>query len=445
MRTVLRNAAWIWTGERLLERTQVEIVDGRIESVGAESAAPADETIDLAGCLLIPGLISLHHHFFQHLTRAWPGLHRARSKEWLAGLYPVWARMDTTGIAAAARVAAAELLLSGTTTSVDHAFLLGASGDERLAAQAQAVAALGLRQHIVRSGLPGMFDPAEALVEQCRADIARWHDPAPGSMLRLDLGPSNIAYDKPDFMRALADLAVQHGCGLHVHFHPRAAERELSRRQNGREPIDFLDACGWLRPGTWFAHCTELDDADIARMAERGVGIVHCPRTVLRMGYRMPRLDRWRAAGIPVGIGADGAGSNDAGAFLADVRLALLLHRAGTGDSAEPERDWLSPQDVLAMATRGAAAILRRPELGAIEPALRADLAAFDLRGLDLAGALNDPLGGFLLAGSATRAKLTMVDGRVRVRDGRLVDADEQAIAAECTRLSRVLAGRADG
>ena len=228
-------------------------------------------------------------------------------------------------------------------------------------------------------------------------------------------------------------------------MHPRAAERDLSRKLNGREPIDYLDSCGWLRPGTWFAHCTELDDNDIARMAERGVGIAHCPRTVLRMGYRMPRLDRWRAAGIPVGIGADGAGSNDAGAFLADVRLALLLHRAGTGDTADPQRDWLTPEDALKMATSGAAAILRRPEIGAIAPGLRADLAAFDMRGVDVAGALNDPLAGFLLAGSATRAMLTMVDGKVRVRDGRLVDADEQAIAAECNRLSGVLARRADG
>lgn len=444
MRTVLRNAAWIWTGARLLERAEVSVVDRRIEAVHAGPiGAPADETIDLDGCLLIPGLVSLHHHFFQHLTRAWPGLHRAPSKEWLAGLYPVWGRMDARHIAAAARAAAAELLLCGTTTSVDHAFLLGSAGDERLSAQAEAVRALGLRQHLVRSGLPGMFDPEDALLEQCRADLARWHDPAPGSMLRLDLGPSNVAYDKPRFMRAIAELAAEYGCGLHVHLHPRGAERELSLRLNGKGPVDFLDQHGWMRPGTWCAHCTELDEHDMARFAERGVGIVHCPRTVLRLGYRLPALHRWRAAGIRVGIGADGGGSNDGGAFLSDVRLALLLHRAGTADSVDPQRHWLAPEDALAMATREAAAILRRPELGAIEPGACADLAAFDLRGLDVAGALNDPIAGFLLAGTATRAKLTMVDGRVRVRDGRLVDGDEQAIAAEANALSRFLAGTA--
>lgn len=450
MRILLRNASWVWTGTELLERADVSVVDGRIEAVQASIAAPADEAFDLAGSLLMPGLVNLHHHFFQHATRAWPGLHRAPSEHWLAGLYPVWGLMDAQDIAAAARAAAAELLLCGTTTSVDHAFMLRTGGEERLAGQIEAVRALGLRQHIVRSGLPGLGGRFSALadaegpfLEQCRSDVARWHDAGAGSMLRLDLGPSNVPYDHPRLLRALAELATEHGCGLHVHLHPRRAERELCARLNGVGPVDFLASTGWLRPGTWFAHCTELDDHDMARMAETGVGIAHCPRTVLRLGYAVPPVHRWRAAGIRVAIGADGGGSNDAGAFLADIRLGLLLHRAGTAGSVDPLRDWLAPVDALAMATRVPAAILRRPELGVIEPGACADLAAFDLRGVDVAGALNDPLAGFLLAGSTTRARLTMVDGVVRVREGRLVGADEQAIAAECNERSRRLFSRA--
>ena len=454
----MRNLAWVWTGlpgQPLIEQAHVSVRDGCIESVqAAPIAGPADEAIDLDGCLLIPGLISLHHHFFQHVTRAWPGAHRAASEDWLAKLYPVWARMDSQDIAAAARNAAAELLLSGTTTAVDHAFLLGARGDERLAAQLEAVSGLGLRQHLVRSGLPGigarvqarlsptvveaLIDEDHAWLAQCRADLRRWHDASPGSMLRLDLGPSNIAYDKPALMSALAALAAEHGCGLHAHYHPRAAERELCRRLNGVAPIDYLDRAGWLRQGAWFAHCTELDDEEIERFAARAVGIAHCPRTVLRLGYGMPRLHAWRRAKVKVGIGADGGASNDAGAFIADVRLALLLHRAGGSDASQ----WLSPEDALAMATSDAAAILGRPELGAIAPGKRADLAAFDMRGLDVAGALADPLAGFLLAGSQTRAKLTMVDGRIRVRDGKLVGHDERAIADETNARNRALSDR---
>jgi cytosine/adenosine deaminase-related metal-dependent hydrolase len=440
MRIVLRNARWILTPEGLREGGSVSVADGRIEAVHAAPGEPAGEAIDLEGCLLLPGLISLHHHFFQHVTRAWPGAHRAASKEWLATLYPVWAAMDARDIAAAARNAAAELLLSGTTTAVDHAFLLGERGDQRLEAELEAVNGLGLRLHLVRSGLPGItfIDEGEAWLAQCRADVDRWHDRSPGSLLRLDLGPSNVAYDRPALMRALADLAAEHGCGLHAHYHPRPAERELCRRLNGRDPLEYLEAAGWLGRRTWFAHCTELDDAEIERFAAHGVGIAHCPRTVLRLGYRLPRLHAWRAAGVKVGIGADGGASNDAGAFLADVRLALLLHRAGGADASQ----WLSPEEALALATSEAAAILGRPELGAIAPGMRADLAAFDLRGLDVAGALNDPLAGFLLAGSQTRARLTMVEGRVCVRDGRLVAQDEHALAAETNARSRALSDR---
>jgi cytosine/adenosine deaminase-related metal-dependent hydrolase len=459
MRILLRNVRWVYSGGELLEHGQVLVTDGRIESVQQGPIEPAaearfDEIVDLEGCLLIPGLISLHHHFFQHLTRAFPGAHRAAAEDWLLKLYPVWGEMTTQDIAAAARNAAAELLLSGTTTCADHAFLLGDRGDERLAAQVDAVLGLGLRMHLVRSGLPGIGGRVESrlssatlqsLVDeqgpwlaQCRTDLRRWHDAASGAMLRLDLGPSNIPYDKPALMRACAELAAEYGCGLHAHYHPRPAERDLCRRLNGMAPIDFLEAAGWLRPGTWFAHCTELDDGEIERFAARGVGIVHCPRTVLRLGYRMPRLHLWRRAGIRVGIGADGAASNDGGAFISDVRLAMLLHRAGGPDA----QDWLDPQDVLAMATRDAAAILRRPELGAIAAGMCADLAAFDLSGLDCAGSLQDPLAGFLLAGSQPRAMLTMVNGRIRVREGRLV-VDERRIAEETNARSRALSDRA--
>ena len=450
MRTVLRNARWVHTGKELLEHAHVVVSEGRIEAVSREPVH-GDEAIDLNGCLLMPGLISLHHHFFQHVTRAWPGAHRAASEDWLIALYPAWAHLTPEDVAAAATSAAAELLLSGTTTAVDHAFRL--PGDA-LAAQIAAVSQLGLRLHLVRSGLPGLGARVEArlsptvrqsLIEdedrwlaQCRADLRRWHDASSGAMLRLDLGPSNVAYDRPGLMGACAELAAEHGCGLHAHYHPRPAEREHCRRLHGVAPLEFLERAGWLRPGTWLAHCTELDDAEIERFAAHGVGIAHCPRTVLRLGYRIPRLHDWRRAGVRVGIGADGGASNDGGAFIADVRLALLLHRAGNPDAS----GWLAPEDALAMATREAAALLRRPELGTMAPGMRADLAAFDVSGLDCAGSLQDPLAGLLLAGTGTRARMTMVDGRVCVRDGRLVNGDEQRIAAEANARNQALTER---
>jgi 8-oxoguanine deaminase len=465
MRTVLRNASWIATcddAQPWLEQSHVSIVDGRIECVQtAPITLPADETVDLHGCLLMPGLVNLHHHFFQTVTRAHPALHRAAAQDWLVNLLPMWAELEPADIAAAARNVAAELLLSGTTTSADHAFMFSDRGDERIAAQIDAVRSLGLRQHLVRSCQPVIGGPVEtrlsaimrwrmqtliddeqAVLAQCRADMERWHDPRPGSMLTLALGPSTVPFGMPRLMRDLADLAEQQGCGLHAHYHPLQAERALCLKLNGHSPLAFLDAAGWLRPGTWLAHCTELDDEEIERFAASGVGVVHCPRTVLRLGYRMPRLAQMRRAGVKIAFGADGSASNDGGAFIADVRLALLMHRAGTADEADTARDWLAPLDALKMATRGAALMMGRPEIGMIAPGLCADLCAFDLSGVDCAGGLADPLGGFLMAGSGTRARLTMVHGRILVREGRLVEHDEAAIAAETNARAAALYAR---
>ena len=469
MRTVLANAEVVWTGDRTApcpRPAHVSVVDGVIEHVQAAPIvatpdAPIDRRIDLRGCLLIPGLINLHHHFFQSVTRAWPGLHTAGSPVWLTGLYTVWARMTDDDCTVAARNAMAELLLSGATTSVDHAFLLGTASDARLAAEAAAAHTLGLRLHLVRSGLPtiggrveagvravlgdagfaSLVDEPDALLAACERDVANWHDPGEGAMLRIDLGPSNVPYEAPTLLEGLADLARRAGCGLHMHFHPRVTERALCARLHGLQPVELLERSEWLTPRTSLVHCTELDDNDIDAFAAHGVGVVHCPRTVVRLGYAMPRIARLRARGVTIGVGADGAASNDAGNFLGDLRLAGLLHRVGASDG-DPAREWLAPDDVLHMATTDAARLLGRADIGRIAPGLRADLAAFDLQGIDLAGGVEDPIGGFLLAGSAPRAQLTMVDGRVVVRDGALVDADEAAIAAATRDASRRLRRR---
>jgi 8-oxoguanine deaminase len=206
--------------------------------------------------------------------------------------------------------------------------------------------------------------------------------------------------------------------------------------------VEYLGKSGWLQPGTWFAHCTQLDDTDIATFAERGVGVCHCPRTVLRLGYPIPRIADMRAAGVQVGFGVDGAASNDGGAFSNDLRLALLLHRSGDRDPIS-EKSWLDPSDALLMATRNAARLLGRNDIGRLVRGLCADIAVFKLTGMEYGGALNDPLAGFLLAGVSSRAWATIVNGRVVVRDGRLATMDEDQIAAATSMSSAALIDRA--
>jgi 8-oxoguanine deaminase len=467
MSTVLTNANWIYTCDDdrpLVESGYIVIEDGRIASIG--SGAPStvgDEVIDLWGAIVVPGLINLHHHFFQTISRAVPVVHRMTTVPWLMMLYPLWCEIEPEDLSVAVRHAAAELLLSGVTTSVDHSFLLRTGAQRMTGVEIAAARQMGIKLKLVRGSLPilggkidedlrqimgpridRLIDDDRMLIAECREDVERYHDPSPGSMVHLALGPSIVPFTKSHLLRQMAALSEETGCGLHTHYHPSKWERAYCRRTFNSEPIDFLEQCGWLRRETWFAHCTELDHDDIAGFARHGVGFVHCPRTILRLGYPIPPIARIRKAGVPIGVGVDGSASNDGTSFVSDLRLALLLHRANSGHEVDPLSDWLTPYDALRMATTIAAGIIGRDDIGQLKPGMSADIAAFDLSGTDCAGSLADPLGGFLMAGTANRARLTMVSGRVIVRDGRLLHHSERTIADDANDSAKSLIERAE-
>jgi len=452
MSLLLRHCGWIYTcdeRDKVIANGFIRIEGGHIEEIDHEpyAGAPAETNIDLAGAIVLPGLVNLHHHFFQSLTKAVPPGTRATALDWLFQMYPIWACYDAQAFSVASELAAAELLLSGATTSADHSYFHPQLGVETLPAQIEAVRRTGLRFHLVRGSVAtiegdlesrlarvmgddvcSLIDDLPRLQSATEAAVRRYHDSSDGAMLRIDLGPTGVTYAKPELMRANAVLAAEYGCGLHTHYHPRELEREISRRLVKQEPLRFLADAGWIRPRTWMAHSTQLNDEEIAAFAEHGVGVAHCPHTIIRLGYPVTPVVRMRRAGIPVGIGVDGPASNDRSSMITEMRLALLLHRANSAHDVEPARDWLDANDVLAMATRESARILGRAEIGALAPGKRADVVAFDLTVIHYAGAVADPLAALLLAGCDSRAKLTVVDGQVLVRDGQLTRIDERTL-----------------
>jgi 8-oxoguanine deaminase len=210
---------------------------------------------------------------------------------------------------------------------------------------------------------------------------------------------------------------------LHTHFHPRPDEDAKAAPD---APIRFLERSGWLRPGTWLAHGTRLSPSDVATLARTCTGVAHCPRTILRLGFSIAPIGAFRASGLRLGLGVDGAASNDQGNLLNDLRLAMLLHRV-----AESPELWLTPEMALEIATAGGASALDRPDIGRLAPGMAADVAAFRIDGIDCSGAVSDPLGALLLAGTEARAWLTIVNGVIRVERRQLVDLDEERIAGE--------------
>ena len=469
---LLRNIGWLYTcdaGERVLRDAYLLAENGCVVDIGKEPCphSGADLVEDLSGCIALPGLISLHHHFFQSLTRAIPQSQRSRSLSWLFGMYPIWSGIDAQAMHWATLAAAGEVLLTGGTTCADHSYFLPGSGSEMVDSEVSAAAQAGLRLHLVRGCMPTiegdlaerlgpmlggrlerMLDDPAALFSRIETDLVRHHDAARGSMLRIDLGPTGVTYAQPRLMRRIADIAKSNGLGLHTHFHPRQIERDICLRETGMDTVGFLRDSGWLTPRAWYAHCAELSDEEMAAFADHGCGIAHCPRTIVRLGYPMTRVPEMRRRGIAVGVGIDGAASNDDGSMLGDLRLALLLHRAGAAPEIDPEQEWITPYDALLMATRVGAQVLGRDDIGRLEVGRCADVAAFDLRRAAYSGALTDPLGGLLMCGSDSSAALTVVNGRVLVRGGKLLSADEAQIATETNRIAARLvdeAGRLTG
>jgi cytosine/adenosine deaminase-related metal-dependent hydrolase len=469
-RTLLTDIDWLYTcsaDNAFTRNAWILIQDGRVAELGTavQRVPESEERISLRGCIVTPGFINLHHHFFQSLTRALAGSEKSSVLGWLLSLYPLWVLLKRGDMAAATRVAASELLLSGCTTSVDHSYLVPDNDDEILKTELATARDMGLRMHLVVGAAPALEADleqrlAESIGPAVRRMVAReqdildlmdrfareHHDTRSGAMTRIVLGPTGVTYEMPDLMVRVADLAARHGCGLHTHLHPRPDEREKASRYLGTDPVTFLEQAGWLRPGTWFAHCSQLTDEDMQAFAANGVGVAHCPRTIPRLGFPLTRISAMRKHGVKVGIGVDGSASNDSGSLIGDMRLALILHRVGTPPGTDTEKAWLDPVDMLHMATVVAASILERDDIGRIAPGCRADIAAFSLKRVDYAGGVTDPIGSLLMAGVWSRATLTMVDGRVLVRDGRLTSHDEESIveeANECARRILTDAGRA--
>jgi cytosine/adenosine deaminase-related metal-dependent hydrolase len=182
-------------------------------------------------------------------------------------------------------------------------------------------------------------------------------------------------------------------------------------------PAEYAEDLGWVGRDVWHAHCVKLDEAGIRLFGRTGTGVAHCPCSNMRLASGIAPVGAMRRAGVPVGLGVDGSASNDGAHMLGEARQALLLARVGYGPAA------MTAREALEIATRGGAQVLGRDDIGALAPGMSADLVAFDLRGVGHAGAGHDPVAALVFCQPANAA-LSVIHGRVRVRDGQLVDCE---------------------
>ncbi|MCW5654454.1 8-oxoguanine deaminase [Hydrogenophaga sp.] len=473
---LIRNATCIATFDheepslsRELKDASLLVRGHAIEWIGPDAELPpalrdaADEVIDARGHLVTPGLVNTHHHMFQSLTRALPGVQDAELFGWLRGLYPVWAGLTPEMVQVSTQVAMAELLMSGCTTSSDHLYIY--PNGVRLEDSIEAAQQIGMRFLATRGsmsvgasagGLPpdGVVEREDAILKDSQRLVETWHDAAHGAMLQVALAPCSPFSVSPDLMKESAALARSFkGMGVRLHTHLAENDHDIaySREAFGRTPAQYAQELGWLGDDVWHAHCVKLDPEGISLFAATRTGVAHCPCSNMRLASGIAPVRRLLDAGVPVGLGVDGSASNDGAHMVNEARQALLLARVGRALQPPEVREGrtffgcdlgpaeMTARDALHMATRGGARVLGRSDIGHLAPGMCADLALFDLRTLGFAGgAVHDPVASLLLCASP-QASHTVVHGRVVVRDGQPTTVDLGPLVERHNRLARTL------
>jgi len=430
--TLLVRAGLLFTGSEEIENGWVLARDGVIDEIGSGQPPHADEVVDEPNCVAVPGLVNSHDHMYQWATRGYAP--DGTLFEWLRTLYPIWARIDADSVRASARAAMARLLLCGCTLSTDHHYVFPSGRKGIFEALVDAARELGIRFHPCRGsmslgesrgGLPpdSVVEDEDAILASTEDVIHRFHDPRPGSMCRVVVAPCSPFSVTPRLMAESAALARRHGVRLHTHVAETLDEEKFCLERFGKRPMQLMEDLGWTGDDVWFAHGIHLDDAEVGRVAETKTGIAHCPSSNMRLGAGACRVADLLRAGARVGLGVDGAASNEYANLTGEVHQALLLARVHGGPGA------LDARSAWRLATQGGAECLGRDDCGALAPGKCADVALFRIDDLVHAG-VADALASLVLA-PPSRAEAVVVDGRVVVREGRLLTADQEAIARE--------------
>ncbi|MGC1248129.1 MAG: 8-oxoguanine deaminase [Spirulinaceae cyanobacterium] len=401
--------------------------DNVIEQVGTTSELPntADEILDLEDkYLVLPGLVNTHHHFFQTLTRVTPAGQNGDLFQWLTAHYPLWSNLTGEGMYYSSQMAAAELLLSGCTTASDHHYLF--PNDCTLDQQIRAVEEIGLRFHASRGSMSvGESDgglPPDFLIEK-EADILKdsqrlieqYHNNKRYSMVRIVLAPCSPFSVSQDLMRESAAMARSYpGVRLHTHLAENKGDVEYSLSKFNLIPGDYAESVGWLGDDVWHAHCVKLSDRSISKFGQTGTGVAHCPCSNMRLASGIAPIRKMLNANVPVGLGVDGAASNDATNLLHEARSAFLLARVKDEDASA-----MTARDALEIATRGGAKVLGRDDIGYLAPGMAADFIAVNLDKPAFVGTQQDPVAALIYC-QTDHVDYNFINGKKIVEQGKL-------------------------
>lgn len=422
----------------------VAVRDGRVTAVGSGTEPSARRRVDASGCLVTPGLVNAHHHLWQNLTRAYRPMTTTDFLGWLGALYPLWAKVDVEAIRLSTQIGLAELALGGCTTTSDHLYLQPPDQPSLVEAEILAAREMGLRFHATRgsvnrgqkhgSPMPDhMLESIDRVLDDSTRLVEKYHQRGPDALIQVALGPHSVFGASNELMRETAGLAEQLDVRLHTHLSGDRVDEGYCLELYGMRPVEWFESLGWASPRTWVAHCFFPNEAEITRLAERGVSVAHCATAGLLMGVGVAPVVEMRRAGVPVGLGVDGSSNSDSSSIWLEARMAMIANRFRSGPAH------FGARDALELATRGGARCLGRDgEIGVLKPGANADLCIWPLQGVAWAGAVSDPIDAWLRCGPSA-PRHVFVGGRAIVEDGIFVHPQLGDLLARHERAARRL------
>ncbi|MGP4043005.1 amidohydrolase [Streptomyces sp. 2A115] len=412
----------------VLRARDIVVADGLIEEIRPTDAADpghAADVIDGRGLLAVPGLVNAHTHSPMVLMRG--AAEDVTVEEWFNDrVWPMESNLTAADVRLGARLACAEMIRSGVTTFADHYFF-----PEQIA---EAVAETGLRADIA----PTYFSSRGAEALEATVGFAEaWHGGA-GGRVTVSLGPhAPYTVDDGD-LRTLAAHARRLDLRVHIHAAEHLEQTQSSVARRGITPVRVLHETGILDAGALIAHGCGIVEQDLPLLAEYAdtTAVACCPKVYLK--HALSPLTPVRDlldAGVAVAVGTDGAAGHNTLDVWEALRLVALTQKQAVRDAT-----WMTVSDTLRLAVRGGARALGlQKEIGALEPGMRADIVLTDLSGLHCRP-LHDPRAALVYSARASDVRTVVVDGRVLMRDGRLLTVDVPALLDEAdARVARIL------
>lgn len=401
----------------VLRRTNIAVAHGKIQSIGTVPADfHADETVEAADHVVMPGFFNAHTHAAMTFERGWaddlPFDRWLNERIWVAE-----SALTREDVRWGAYLAVAEMIRSGTVGFADHYFYM----DE----VAQVVEEAGLRATLAWCVF-GMGEGTEigaGLTETVRF-VQRWQGAANGR-IRTVLGPHSPYACPPDFLVSVAATAVELGVGIHIHLSEFRDQLEASLAKHGVTPVEFLQQHGIFDCPTIAAHCIWITPEDMEILQDKQVHVVQCPNTHMKLGMGVTPVPELLARGVNVALGTDGPASNNDLDMLEEARLATLLQK-----SYHLSPVMLPAESALRLATQGGARAMGFPDSGVLAPGQAADLIIFDF-GKPHLRPRHSLLSNIMYSAKSPDISDVMVDGRFLLRDGALTTLDEERILYE--------------